>query len=226
MVGLEIKPHFGRPAEIPFESQGCIHGKGTLTLHYLVDASRWDTNVLGNSVFRKPKRYQEVLAENLAGMNGSVCFHGGSVGIDDFDIVRAIRLPAEADAPLVVDADGVLAFAVAFVGFQSVAWRDGEVVEFGDCVKLSEFPQGNTLDGRRERSCLPFLEEGGGLPRCKGADHQVRGMITWRVNASRCEFMSSNGYEVGAGLVSFSGESTARRVLGSGATRKNSPPSS
>jgi hypothetical protein len=33
VVGLEIKPNFGRPAEIPFEPQGGVHGKGALALH-------------------------------------------------------------------------------------------------------------------------------------------------------------------------------------------------
>jgi hypothetical protein len=44
----------------------------------------------------------------------------------------------------------VLAFAVALERFQSVAGWHGEVVEFGDGVKLGEFSQGNTLDIWRE----------------------------------------------------------------------------
>ncbi len=79
-------------------------------------------------------------------MDGSVCFHGELVVIDDFNIVWAVDFPEEADAPLVVNADGVLAFAVALECFQSVAWRDGKVVEFGDGVELGKFPQSNTLN--------------------------------------------------------------------------------
>jgi hypothetical protein len=30
--------------------------------------------------------------------------------VNNFNVVRAVRFPAETDAPLVVDADGVLAF--------------------------------------------------------------------------------------------------------------------
>jgi hypothetical protein len=94
-----------------------------------------------------------------------------SMVIDDFDFMGSVRFPAEADAPLVIDADGVLAFPVALERFEAIAGRDGEVVEFGDGVNLGEFPQGDALDVRRERPGLPFLEEDGGLPTSEGANH-------------------------------------------------------
>jgi hypothetical protein len=77
-------------------------------------------------------------------------FHGVSVVIDDFNITGPVGFPEEANAPLIVNADGVLPFAVALEGFQSVAGRDGKVAEFGDGMELGEFPQGNTLDVWRE----------------------------------------------------------------------------
>lgn len=40
-----------------------------------------------------------------------------SMVVGDFNFVRGICFPAEADPPLVVDADGVLAFAVSFEGY-------------------------------------------------------------------------------------------------------------
>ena len=76
MVGLDIEPHLGRPAEIALKPQGCIHGKGAFALHDLFDAAWRDTNVLGNPVFRESQWNQEILAENFAGMDGSVCFRG------------------------------------------------------------------------------------------------------------------------------------------------------
>ena len=110
-------------------------------------------------------------------MDGSVCLHGGdSVVIDDFSLMRAIFLPAEADAPRVVDANGMLALAVSLKSFQSVAGRDGEMFEFGDCMELGQFPQGYTLDVRRERAGFPFLEEEGGLLAGEGTDHRVRSL--------------------------------------------------
>jgi len=47
--------------------------------------------------------------------------------VDDLDIFRACVGPEEADAPLPVDADPVLAFPVTGEFFQSVARRDHKV---------------------------------------------------------------------------------------------------
>ena len=63
-----------------------------------------------------------------------------SVVIDDFDLMRPVRFPDETETPLIIDADGVLALPVALESFQAVAGWDGEVIEFGDGLKLGEFP--------------------------------------------------------------------------------------
>ncbi len=77
VVGLEIEPHFGGPAEVAFEAQGGVHGEGAFAFYDLVDAAGRDADVFGDAVFRKAKGDEEILAENLSGMNGSVCFHVG-----------------------------------------------------------------------------------------------------------------------------------------------------
>jgi hypothetical protein len=100
----------------------------------------------------------------------------------------SVRFPAEADAPLVIDADGVLALPVALERFEAITGRDGEVVKCGDSVNLGELPQGNALDVRRERPGFPSLEEDGGLPACEGANHQVEMIITCDVKQSRWHF--------------------------------------
>jgi hypothetical protein len=68
-----------------------------------------------------------------------------SVVIDDCDLMGSVGFPAETDTPLVVDADGILAFAIPFESFQAVARRDGEVLEFGDGMDLCKFAQCDTL---------------------------------------------------------------------------------
>ena len=107
--------------------------------------------------------------------------HGRSVAICDFDFVRAVGLPAEADAPLVVDANGMLAFAVSLECFEAIAGRDGQVPEFGDGVELSEFAQSNPLNVRREKPASSFLEKAFGIPTGEGADHAAGRFITGAV---------------------------------------------
>jgi hypothetical protein len=63
-------------------------------------------------------------------------FNGGGV---------IVFSPREADAPLLVDANAVLVFAVAFQAFQTQAGQCGKVGERGGGVELKEAFQGNGL---------------------------------------------------------------------------------
>ena len=58
--------------------------------------------------------------------------------IHDLDGIRPRRRPAEADAPLVVDADAVLPFPIPFQCFQTIATRDAQVFETSGGIHLIE----------------------------------------------------------------------------------------
>src|SRR5690606_21376357 len=61
-----------------------------------------------------------------------------SVIVDDLDVGGFHALPAKAHAELVVDADAVLALAVAAQCFKAIARRDAQVVQASSPVKLLE----------------------------------------------------------------------------------------
>jgi hypothetical protein len=65
--------------------------------------------------------------------------------VDDLDVVRVGSEPAEADAPLIVDPDAVLASPVAGEFLKAVRGRDAEVEEAGRGIKHDEFAKGNSL---------------------------------------------------------------------------------
>jgi hypothetical protein len=69
--------------------------------------------------------------------------------IHNSNVARVFTVPAEANAPLVVDADAMLSGAIAFQGFQAVAGRQGQVTQFAGAIKLRELPQGHALNLRR-----------------------------------------------------------------------------
>jgi hypothetical protein len=69
---------------------------------------------------------------------------------DDLHSIWAVLGPDKADAPLVVDADAVLALAVALESFESVGGWNAQVVEFGCGVQHAELSPGDLLDLRRE----------------------------------------------------------------------------
>ncbi len=58
--------------------------------------------------------------------------------VHDFDAVRAIHFPHEANTPLVIDANAVLALAIAFQRLQLITGRNVQTGEFGCCMELQQ----------------------------------------------------------------------------------------
>jgi hypothetical protein len=58
------------------------------------------------------------------------------VVIDNLHIVGIPVTPDKADAPLIIDANAVLPFSVAFKRFQVIARRGGKVAKFRSDVHL------------------------------------------------------------------------------------------
>ena len=82
-------------------------------------------------------------------------------------------MPAEAEAPLVVDADAVLSRPTAFQGFQAVAGRQGQVTQFARAIELSEPPQGHALNLRRQAVITPPRPQPLRLPASEAGNHSV-----------------------------------------------------
>jgi hypothetical protein len=72
--------------------------------------------------------------------------------VDDPDIGWSSVIPGEANAPLVVDPDAVLAEPIALQCFQPVSWRHAEVIETPCTVHQAQFPKRRSLYVRRKFS--------------------------------------------------------------------------
>lgn len=57
-----------------------------------------------------------------------------------FDIICVAFLPCKADAPLIIDPDAVLTFAVALQLLQSIGRRHSQVVEITGIIYHAKFP--------------------------------------------------------------------------------------
>src|SRR5450759_1956447 len=89
-----------------------------------------------------------------------------SVVIRHFNIMRMARFKAKTDAPLVIDSDAPLAFAVACQFFQPVRWRNPQVVQAGSGNKQPKLVERPLRDAWRQAfdhksceersSCLVF----------------------------------------------------------------------
>jgi len=93
------------------------------------------------------------------------------VVVDDLDVVRATLRPAQADPPLVVDADAVLARAVPAQGFEAVAGRRLEVAERSGMVDLQQIAMGDSHHVRRDALRVAAIPRGACGRVAEGFDH-------------------------------------------------------
>jgi len=70
--------------------------------------------------------------------------------VGNLDVPNVAIAPHEADAPLVIDTDAVLAPTIAVQSLQSIAWRDTKVVELRGGIDGQEFRPGARLNLRRK----------------------------------------------------------------------------
>ena len=91
--------------------------------------------------------------------------------VDDFYIVCVSACPPEADAPLVVDADAVLAGPIASQFLEAVGGWNAEVKETGRGVENDELAERNSLEVRRQPTGPLSLEEAFSIDVPEAADH-------------------------------------------------------
>jgi len=85
--------------------------------------------------------------------------HLVSVVVADLDVIGIPALEPEADPPLVIDRDRVLALTIALQPVQSVAWRNFEVIRTCREVYVLELACGAVGHVRRKPFRLPRQEE-------------------------------------------------------------------
>jgi hypothetical protein len=100
------------------------------------------------------------------------------VVVAELDIVRVTGFKSEADAPLIVDEDGILTRAIASERVQAIAWRNLEV---GDLVRdvhgfeLAQSTSGNVgghlpgLAGAEELFSVPVGERLDHIDNCNAS---------------------------------------------------------
>jgi hypothetical protein len=91
--------------------------------------------------------------------------------IYDLHVFNAAISPKETDAVFVIDADGVLAFAVALERLQPVARGNPEIAEFLCNVELLEFAESDPLDVRRQVRRLVAVVDFFGSLAAEGKNH-------------------------------------------------------
>jgi hypothetical protein len=92
------------------------------------------------------------------------------VVIRNFHIVGIAIAPDKANAPLVVDADAVLSFPIAFQYFQMIARRRLQIAKVSGNIQLSQLSLSHPFESPKTLDSLPAVKLFG-LPRPEGLDH-------------------------------------------------------
>jgi len=108
------------------------------------------------------------------------------VVIDDLDFVGAAVPPRKAKAPLVIDADTVLALAIALQALQAVSRQQRERSHVRSRVQHVQFPQALTLNGLKPAYGFP-AEEALRISAAESPDH-VQKVYCCSVNVKQYEF--------------------------------------
>jgi len=173
-VDLESEPQVGRDAKILGQSKRRVRSNGTLPVDDRADASRRDGDLASELVDADTQRFHEFFPQDLAGMDRIeqflACHRHTSMVINNLDLIGITVSPDEANSPLVIDANAVLALAVASQCLKPVPRRDLQVLQHSSAMEIQQLPARDSLKAP-EPGDLQIGEQGFGLPGSKGADH-------------------------------------------------------
>lgn len=170
---LKVEPEALGGAEVPRQPKSGVSGDAALAEDDLVDTPGGNTNVLGQAVLAESVGFQELGQEDLAGMDGCELCHGGHlrVVVDDLDVEGIGGTPDEADAPLIVDADAVLASTIALERLEAIAGRNAQVGEGVGRIEDDEFPKRDALKAGGQTTRAATLKERFRVRVAEGANH-------------------------------------------------------
>ena len=94
--------------------------------------------------------------------------------INNFNLVRIVFLPAEADAPLVIDPNAPLAATAAFEGLQSGAGKCGQIPQPLGIVQHTQLPQCYSLHGVIQSPREAAMPDTFGLFAGKACNHRPK----------------------------------------------------
>lgn len=94
--------------------------------------------------------------------------------VNNFDLVRIVLLPAEADAPLVVNPNAPLAAAAAFQSFQPRAGECSQVSQPPGIVQHTQLPQCYSLHGVIQSPGESAMPEALGLFAGEACNHRLK----------------------------------------------------
>src|ERR1700719_1085174 len=161
VIRLQVQPKLMRRAEKTRETKRCVRTDAAPTAHDLIDTRRRDIQGARKSIARKLERNHELLVQLLTWMNGlQFLSHHITplVVIHYLNVSWTLRRPHETDAPLAINANAVLPFAVSIQRLKPVArWRRQILQKMGR-IQLAQLAARHCFDVHKTRHSLPKVQ--------------------------------------------------------------------
>jgi hypothetical protein len=150
-VGLKSQPKLGGDIKVFAQSECGVGSDSAFPVHNSADPAGRNSDFPGESIDTDAHWLHELLGKNLSRMDWVeqlLMRHKPSLMIvDDLDVVNVVTLPYKTNAPLIVNANTMLTFAVAFQRFQSVAWGDPQVLQRSGAMEVQQLSARDSLKG-------------------------------------------------------------------------------
>jgi hypothetical protein len=104
--------------------------------------------------------------------------------VNNLDSFRPIRAPHQADAPLSVDSNGILAQTIATQRLETISWGHAQIVTGQRPVEIAEFPTGRVLYVARQFPTTLSVKDPLGFWAPEGLNHDsiIISLIPFSVN--------------------------------------------
>ena len=183
VIHLQSQPELRRHLKIPCQSQCCVSGNGTFSMDNLVDTTRRNMNIFGQSVLADFFRLQKLFHEDFSRVEREhfLFTHGHLLMvIDDFNVISVFFLPYETNTPLIIYSDAVLTFPLPLQAFKVIRGWVSKVTHIFSPVQHAEFSKSYALDGLRQFARKLTVENLFSFSRFKGLYHMP--ILTQSVN--------------------------------------------
>ena len=183
VIHLQSQPELWRHLKIPCQSQCCVSGNGTFSMDNLVDTTRRNMNIFGQSVLADFFRLQKLFHEDFSRVKREhfLFTHGHLLMvIDDFNVISVFFLPYETNTPLIIYSDAVLTFPLPLQAFKVIRGWVSKVTHIFSPVQHAEFSKSYALDGLRQFARKLTVENLFSFSRFKGLYHMP--ILTQSVN--------------------------------------------
>jgi hypothetical protein len=91
--------------------------------------------------------------------------------VNDLNVISVAVSPKEAYTPLIIDADAALTLAVALQCFQTIPWRNHQIMQGAGTMEVKQLSTRYSFEGPKTRH-VPISEQRFRLPGSEGADHE------------------------------------------------------